>query len=276
MDNLSSRHSATTEIAIPETSEAHAKGWKVLLPNSADGDRAAFSTLDLSKAFIVSRVAHPTQESSVAADAWTRALHRREHPAAGPALMALREAALTTPASERVTKLIERRRRDLRVGDEDMIAKSVESLTAVGYRDMIGDLFRGEGYAVLACDGPDADVIDLEVARGHKRWFINCQLRGVALIDMAPVIEMAKVVRQNKAAGAFIIADGAFVPEANTFARENKLVLISGMVLMSMIVELALEDARGAPLGGRMARRLHPWRGHEVRHAALTPAERKL
>ncbi|MFI5282417.1 MAG: restriction endonuclease [Candidatus Dormibacterales bacterium] len=208
-------------------------------------------------------------------DAWAAALHRRDRPAPGPALLALREASHPDPASERVSALIRQKRQGLRVGDEDAIGKSVQSLSATAYLKMVGDMFRREGFTVGAGEGPDGDVIDLEAARAHKRWLINCQLRGVALIDLAPLVEMAKVVINNKAAGAFLVADGEFVPEALTYAHEHNLILIDRWLLLSMVVEMVLEDSRKPTLSERVRRRFRPARGRELRHILLVGDDHK-
>ena len=85
---------------------------------------------------------------------------------------------------------------------------AVRDLSWEGYRSLIADIFRRDGYEVFDGEGPDSDVIDMEVVRGAARLIVNCQLRGVSPIGVEPLAEMAQVVLRNGADGVFIISDG--------------------------------------------------------------------
>lgn len=256
----------TAERPDDESHIGDAKRWTVLYEKKEPG-KAPVPPVGIEDVGLGHRVSQI--EHRVSGDAWVSALVTKEAPAPDSALEAFRQSARPNPSADRLKKLLDRRRRELQVGDAEAIAKSIENLSTVGYRDMIGDLFRREGYTLAAGDGPDADVIDLEVSRGHKRWLINCQLRGIAMIDVAPLVEMSKVVKHSKAAGAFLIADGEFVPEALIYAQENNIILVDRQLLLGMVVELALEDAKKNTLGLRLARMMHPGQGHELRHDVL-------
>jgi len=259
-----------------EAPKPSGKTWSILFnPEASRAVHGAIPAVSPEKVGLGRRMAQFKPIALPENDAWIKALHRHDRPSPGPALVAMRLAAQPTPESERLAKLMDQKRGALRVGDEASIAESVDSLSTDGYRSLVGDLFRREGYAVHGGEGPDSDVIDLEAVRGGKHWLINCQLRGIGLIDIAPLVEMAKVVLNNNAAGAFIIADGEFVPEALFYAQDNRLVLVDRWLLLSMVVEMALQDARKPSFAARLTKGLHPVRGHELRHMLLLGGDHK-
>ena len=66
---------------------------------------------------------------------------------------------------------------------------SVRELSWEGYSSLIADIFRRRGHAVFAGEGPDSDVIDMELSRdGAGRLLVNCQLRGMRQISTAPLV----------------------------------------------------------------------------------------
>lgn len=189
-----------------------------------------------------------------------------------PVLHALRMAPLATTIDlDLVSRLIRERRRERRKGDEEAIEASLRALSQDGYKALIGDLFRREGYEVLAAEGPDEDVIDLEIAARGKHWLVNTQLRHVDMVEVPPLMEMAKVVRQNNADGAFVFTDGQFQRRLESFAQANGLVLIDGDLMVNIVIEMALEDARKENLSVKLERSLNPNFGREIRRAILVP-----
>jgi hypothetical protein len=203
-------------------------------------------------------------------DTWEEALHRKAPAPPSPTLLALRTLAVEAPLdTDLILKILGQKQKDRRPGDEDVIVESLTHLATPAYKALIADLFRREGYDVLAGEGPDADVIDLEATKDRRRYLINCQLRGVADIDLAPLMEMAKVVKTNNANGAFVIADGDFRAEGHAFAWSHGLILVDRALLLNMVIELTLEDLRKESIASKLTHGLHPERGHELRHALL-------
>jgi len=84
--------------------------------------------------------------------------------------------------------------------EHDEIVAAVRELAWDGYFTLVGDIFRREGYEVFGGEGPDGDVIDMEVVRGAERMLVNCQLRGLDPIGVEPLIEMVMVAQRNDAA----------------------------------------------------------------------------
>jgi hypothetical protein len=145
-----------------------------------------------------------------------------------------------------------RRRKWLREHDEIMAV--VRDLSWEGYLSLVADIFRREGYEVFMGEGPDGDVIDMEVLKGAERMLVNCQLRGLTQIDVAPLAEMAEVAKRNGADGAFVITDGDFAPESWTLADEEALVLIDRDGLLGLVLDFTMGIKRKKRLGARLAR----------------------
>jgi restriction endonuclease len=121
------------------------------------------------------------------------------------------------------------------------VLASVRELPWEGYASLIADILRHRGHDVYAGDGPDSDVIDMEVFAGEGRLIVNCQLRGMRHISTAPLEEMALVAERNGAAGVLLITDGDFSPEAHRFAADHSLTLVDGDALLELVIELTLK-----------------------------------
>jgi hypothetical protein len=145
-----------------------------------------------------------------------------------------------------------KRRKWLREHDEIMAV--VSELSWEGYRSLIADIFRREGYDVFTGEGPDGDVIDMEVEKGASRMLVNCQLRGLTQIDAAPLAEMAAVAARNSAEGAFIVSDGDFSPEAWSLADVVPCILIDRDMLLGLVLDFTMGIKREKRLTARVAR----------------------
>ncbi len=152
------------------------------------------------------------------------------------------------------------------------VLASVRELSWEGYWALVADIFRRRGHAVFAGEGPDRDVIDMEVfpreiggyaeisrgpletRDGLGRLIVNCQLRGMTQISTAPLEEMVQVAERNGADGVLLITDGDFSPEAHSYAAGRPLILVDGEALLELVLELTLGDERDRRLGARLAR----------------------
>lgn len=138
------------------------------------------------------------------------------------------------------------------------VLSHVRGLSWDGYRSMVADIFRRHGHQVFDSEGPDSDVIDMELTRdGSGRVIVNCQLRGMSQIPAEPLREMAMVGLRNGADRVLLITDGDFSPEAHRFAADHSLILVDGDALFELVRELALGDERDRRLSSRLARILN-------------------
>jgi len=140
--------------------------------------------------------------------------------------------------------------------EHEEIMASVRGLPWEAYRSLIADVFRRDGYEVFEGEGPDGDVIDMEVLRGPERMLVNCQLRGLDQVGVEPLEEMEQVALRNRADGVFIVSDGEFASEAWAFAEGRALVLIDRASLLDLVLEVTLGTARERRLRSRVRRLL--------------------
>jgi restriction system protein len=139
--------------------------------------------------------------------------------------------------------------------DAHAVLTSVRELSWEGYSSLIADIFRRRGHDVFAGEGPDQDVIDMELSHeGDRRLIVNCQLRGMRRIGTGPLEEMHLVAQRNGAAGVLLITDGDFSPEAHSFAAGRSLILVDGAALLELVLELTLGNATERRIGARLAR----------------------
>jgi hypothetical protein len=138
--------------------------------------------------------------------------------------------------------------------EHDEIMAAVRDLSWEGYRTLIADMFRHDGYEVFEGEGPDSDVIDMEVIRGGERKLVNCQLRGLDEIGTEPLSEMAGVGLRNGADGVFVITDGAFTTEAWSLADGRALVLIDRDTLLGLVLDFTLGASRERSLKAQVRR----------------------
>jgi len=136
----------------------------------------------------------------------------------------------------------------------DEIVAAVRELAWDGYFALVGDIFRHEGYEVFGGEGPDGDVIDMEVVRGAERLLVNCQLRGLDQIGVEPLSEMFTVAQRNKS-GVAIVSDGDFAPDAWAFADVQGIAIIDREILTGLVLDLTLGNALSTNLRAK-ARRL--------------------
>lgn len=138
--------------------------------------------------------------------------------------------------------------------DGHRVLASVRELSWEGYSALVADIFRRRGHAVFAGEGPDSDVIDMEVSPDNRgRLLVNCQLRGMRQISTEPLREMAQVGERNGADAVLLITDGDFSDEAHAFAAEHSLILVDGSALLDLVLELALGDENERRIGGRLS-----------------------
>jgi hypothetical protein len=175
-----------------------------------------------------------------------------ELPSLNQALPALPDRALRVVHGLGAAVARKKRRKWLREHDEIMAV--VRDLSWEGYLSLVADIFRHEGYEVFMGEGPDGDVIDMEVLKGAERMVVNCQLRGLTHIDVAPLAEMAEVAKRNGADGAFVITDGDFAPESWSLADEEAVVLIDRDGLLGLVLDFTMGIERKKRLGARLAR----------------------
>jgi hypothetical protein len=173
--------------------------------------------------------------------------------AEAPPWAAATEAVPATPAAARTARAFVSRRPPRWLSEHDEIVAAIRGLSWEGYFALVGDIFRREGYEVFGGEGPDGDVIDMEIVRGAERALVSCQLRGLEGIGVEPLNEMALVAQRNQA-GVFIVSDGDFAVEAWEFADREGITLVDREILTGLVLELTLGNVTGSKLRAQVRR----------------------
>ena len=163
-------------------------------------------------------------------------------------------ALAAPPVAAHAARAFASRRPPRWLGEHDEIVAAIRGLSWEGYFALVGDIFRREGYEVFGGEGPDGDVIDMEIVRGAERALVSCQLRGLEGIGVEPLNEMALVAQRTDAGGVFMVSDGDFAVEAWEFADGQGITLIDREILTGLVLELTLGNARGSKLRAQVRR----------------------
>ena len=92
--------------------------------------------------------------------------------------------------------------------------------------------------------GPDGgiDIRLFQDDAGKPTSIVQCKAWGERNIGIKPVRELLGVMAHEKVEKAFFMASGNFTDEAKTFAQSNRITLINGEMLLTMIQRLSELD----------------------------------
>lgn len=136
----------------------------------------------------------------------------------------------------------------------DDVLNALRNLSWEGYTALIADVFRRKKFEIFPPpDGPDTDVIDMVADRDGQRYLVNCQIRGVAEVPAAAVGEFARVVSNYIVAGAYLISDGSYQPDAVSAAPRANVILVDREALVDLVVETTLRDERRKGLANKVS-----------------------
>jgi hypothetical protein len=138
---------------------------------------------------------------------------------------------------------IQTRREREREAERTAILESIRNLPDDGYRAMVLDIFRRDGYVILKAEDNVKHAIDLECQRQGERVFVQYRRRGDLLLAEEPIREVQEAVAAGGANGGFVFTDGSFTWGADELARQTGIVLVDGNVLVDLMEEMTMADA---------------------------------
>jgi restriction system protein len=132
---------------------------------------------------------------------------------------------------------IRRRRRAALI--QDVSERRGAALDAMSWRDFeatVGEAFRLRGYSVAenGGGGPDGGI-DLILRRDGRTYLVQCKQRRAGNVDVPTVRELAGVLADRRAHGAFIVTSGQFTPAAEEFAARNQIELMNRERLLAQV-----------------------------------------
>ena len=94
---------------------------------------------------------------------------------------------------------------------------------------LLAESFRQRGFVVEDVGGEPAEVgVDLVLAKGKERFFVNCAQWQAEAVDVDSVQELHDAVAARRAAGGYLVTSGRFTQDAAALAKAHKLHLIDG------------------------------------------------
>jgi restriction system protein len=124
--------------------------------------------------------------------------------------------------------LLRRRKRTALI--QDVSGRGGVALDAMSWREFewtVSEAFRLQGYGVSETGGGGPDGgIDLVLRRDGKTFLVQCKQRRRGNVDVPTVRELAGVMNDRQAQGAFIVTSGRFTAAAEEFAGRNNIELL--------------------------------------------------
>ena len=118
-------------------------------------------------------------------------------------------------------------------------AKQVEDLRALtwrGFEELVRAGYRGQGWTVHQTQGDADGGADMILARGRRRYLVQCKQWRERSVGVEKVRELLGVVAANKAAGGILVTCGEFTEEAERFGEKNRIQLINGVALLRLVL----------------------------------------
>lgn len=115
----------------------------------------------------------------------------------------------------------------------------LDSLSKLSWREfeeVIGEVYRNQGYRVLENAGPGADGgIDLVAKKEGETILVQCKQWKSEKVGVPTVREMFGLLNAERANEVHIVTCGYFTDEARRFARGKPIRLIDGPSLVQLI-----------------------------------------
>jgi len=129
----------------------------------------------------------------------------------------------------------------------------IEQLRALPWQDfenLVGEMFRREGYKVSERGGGGADGgVDLELHRNGRRTLVQCKRWQERVVKIQMVRELWGVVSHEGAQAAIFVTSGRYTADCLDFARGKDYRLITGEELLVLIENVEEGPKRGSPAG---------------------------
>jgi restriction system protein len=130
-------------------------------------------------------------------------------------------------------------------------ASAVNGLSWQEFELLIGEAFRRRGYRVEETGSTGGDGgIDLVLAKGHERFFVQCKHWRAVKVSVITVRELYGVMAAQGAAGGFVVTSGQFTKDAKAFASGRNIELIDGTKLPAMLRRARVDTASASPATG--------------------------
>ena len=127
--------------------------------------------------------------------------------------------------------------RQLRAPSASRVAETLDSVRAMSWPAFAGaaeEAFRRYGYAVTRLDGNDADF---ELVKAGRTTLVSCKRWKAARTGVEPLRELDAARRAREANDAIYVATGEVSGNAAAFAAENRIRLLQGAELATLVAK---------------------------------------
>ena len=131
---------------------------------------------------------------------------------------------------------------------------SIKKLSWRQFEELVGEVFRRQGYLVLENPSGGADGgIDLRLRKNGQISFVQCKHWKSKSLGVKIVRELYGVMTAAKANNGILATFGDFTQEAKSFAKGKPIQLITGNKLTKLITEVQKSAASSAPAEPKMS-----------------------
>lgn len=126
-------------------------------------------------------------------------------------------------------------------------ASAINGLSWQEFELLVGEAFRQRGYRVEETGSGGGDGgIDLILAKGRERFFVQCKHWRAMKVGVTTVRELYGVMAAQGAAGGFVVTSGQFTKDAKAFASGRNIELIDCTKLAPMLRQARVSTAPAA------------------------------
>jgi restriction system protein len=126
---------------------------------------------------------------------------------------------------------------------------SIRSLSWREFEELVGEVYRRQGFKVRENTGAGADGgVDLVLNRDGNTYLVQCKQWRSWKIGVKVVREMYGLMAAKHASGVIIITSGMFTQEAKTFASGKPVDLVEGRQLADLVAGVQKAPAKAQQL----------------------------
>ena len=103
------------------------------------------------------------------------------------------------------------------------------------FEQLIGEVFREQGYAVRETPAGADGGVDLVLHKGGEKCFVQCKHWKAQKVSVNIVRELHGVMLSGGAAGGYVVTSGTFTHEAQQYAHGINITLIDGATLQQWL-----------------------------------------
>lgn len=128
-------------------------------------------------------------------------------------------------------KLANRKRLDDQTGLD-----SISDLSWQEFEELVAEAFRREGYAVERTGNAAGDGgVDVVLRRKSEKTVVQCKHWKTWTVGVSVIRDLRGAMADEKADYGIVVSYGTFTPEAEAYAERNRITLIGGEQLDTMI-----------------------------------------